>query len=228
VETNSTIEQEEQEGSLVLDFFAGSGTTGDAVMQLNREGIAESLKKHQSKIEALQELVSQNGGKVDFLKSRGQRRYILVQLDEPINEKSLSSHQFCKENNLEPVISSLTQERLRRAGEKIAKEPGGQFVDTGFKAFRLVDKANRAEQTALDRVYNMSSSVGIELSEKVEAIIKDCLYKVKENYFLLADCDLSGIDKTKRVYIDGYAKIDFNLFTKLALLCGADNIAVIY
>ena len=41
---------------LILDFFAGSGTTGDAVMQLNSE-------------------------------DGGNRKFILVQLDEPIDEK---------------------------------------------------------------------------------------------------------------------------------------------
>ena len=75
---------------IVLDFFAGSGTTGDAIMQLNTE-------------------------------DGGQRKFILVQWDEPI-KRNTEAYKFCKENDLEPVISSICIERLNRAGEKIKKE----------------------------------------------------------------------------------------------------------
>ena len=37
-------------------------------------------------------------------------------------DKKKTAHQFCIDNNLPPVISSITIERLKRAGEKIAKE----------------------------------------------------------------------------------------------------------
>ena len=79
----------------ILDFFAGSGTTGDAVMQLNAE----------------------DGGK---------RKYILAQLDEQIDE-SKEAYNFCKENGFEPVISSITIERLNRAGEKIKVDTQVEF-----------------------------------------------------------------------------------------------------
>ena len=75
---------------IILDFFAGSGTTGHAVMQLNAE-------------------------------DGGSRKFILCQIDEPI-KKDKPAYKFCKDNNLEPVISSITIERLKRAGEKIESE----------------------------------------------------------------------------------------------------------
>ena len=74
----------------ILDFFAGSGTTGHAVMQLNAE-------------------------------DGGNRKFILCQIDEPIKADK-PAYKFCIENNLPPVISSITIERIKRAGEKIAKE----------------------------------------------------------------------------------------------------------
>ncbi|MCY4226414.1 MAG: site-specific DNA-methyltransferase [Gammaproteobacteria bacterium] len=81
------------EHQIILDFFAGTGTTGDAIMQLNAE-------------------------------DGGNRKFILVQSDEEIEpEQSSKTHQFCADNNIEPVISSITLERLNRAGEKI--EGGG-------------------------------------------------------------------------------------------------------
>ena len=80
---------------LILDFFAGSGTTGDAVMQLNKE-------------------------------DGGNRKFILVQWDEAIAEKT-EAYKFCKENRFAPVISSITIERLNRAGEKLKKENAGKL-----------------------------------------------------------------------------------------------------
>jgi adenine-specific DNA-methyltransferase len=75
---------------IVLDFFAGSGTTGDAVMQLNAE-------------------------------DGGSRKYILVQLPEPIDpKKNKAAYDFVKEQlGAEPTIFEITKERLIRAARKI-------------------------------------------------------------------------------------------------------------
>jgi adenine-specific DNA-methyltransferase len=69
----------------VLDFFAGSGTTGQAVAELNAE-------------------------------DDGDRNFILFQSDEPISPKRTEAYDFCFKNSLPAYISSITQERLRRAG----------------------------------------------------------------------------------------------------------------
>lgn len=78
----------DDEPSIVLDFFAGSGTTGQATLELNEE-------------------------------DRGKRRFILVQLPEPINSRNFKT------------ISSITRERVKRAIKNL-KKPG-----SGFRAFRL-------------------------------------------------------------------------------------------
>ena len=90
------------DNDLVLDFFAGSGTTGHAVMDLNAE-------------------------------DGGNRKYILVQLDEPTDEKSEARKTGYK------TIDQITAERLRRAGDKIIKEhPDLEGkLDTGFRVFRI-------------------------------------------------------------------------------------------
>ncbi len=81
---------------LILDFFAGSGTTAQSVMELNA---------------------------VDG----GNRRYILVQMPEAIEEKSDAYIAGYK------TISQICIERVKRAGAKIVKDG----VDTGFKVFEL-------------------------------------------------------------------------------------------
>lgn len=75
---------------IILDFFAGSGTTGDAVMQLNAE-------------------------------DGGNRKFILVQLPEPIDpKKNKTAYDFVKnELKAEPTIFEITKERLLRAAKKI-------------------------------------------------------------------------------------------------------------
>jgi adenine-specific DNA-methyltransferase len=75
---------------IILDFFAGSGTTGDAVMQLNAE-------------------------------DGGNRKFILVQLPEPIDpKKNKVAYDFVKnELKAEPTIFEITKERLLRATKKI-------------------------------------------------------------------------------------------------------------
>ena len=82
------------DNDIILDFFAGSGTTAHAVMELNAE-------------------------------DGGNRKFILVQIDEKIDEqKSKTAYDFCK-NELKskiPVISDITVERVKRAAAKIKKE----------------------------------------------------------------------------------------------------------
>ncbi|MCX8080101.1 MAG: site-specific DNA-methyltransferase [Bacteroidia bacterium] len=88
-----TIELGANEDSTILDFFAGSGTTGDAVMQLNAE-------------------------------DGGNRKFILVQLPEPIDpKKNKTAYDFVqKELKAEPTIFEITKERLIRAAKKINSE----------------------------------------------------------------------------------------------------------
>jgi adenine-specific DNA-methyltransferase len=190
-------------GDVILDFFAGSGTTGDAVMQLNAE----------------------DGGK---------RKFILCQVDEPI-KKDKPAHKFCIDNNLPPVISSITIERLKRAGEKIAKEieavnsKSGMFEehkkqlpDIGFKVFDSIDatklKVNEKGQIsiaenqidAVSRIYNMIFTIGLdEPSETPEEVVKDCIYKVGNHYYItnsekITSDDYSNAIKNGKVFIDGW------------------------
>ena len=77
---------------IILDFFAGSGTTAQAVMELNAQ-------------------------------DKGNREFILVQLDEVIDKsKSKTAYEFCK-NELgseNPTIFDITKERIKRASAKIS------------------------------------------------------------------------------------------------------------
>jgi len=191
------------EGEIVLDFFAGSGTTGHAVMQLNAE-------------------------------DGGNRKFILCQIDEPIKEDK-PAYKFCIDNNFPPVISSITIERLKRAGEKIAKdietensktglfeEDKKQVPDIGFKVFDSVeapklkvdDKGqisfSEYETDALSRIYNMIFTVGLDEPTQVpEEVVKDCIYKIGNHYYItnsekITSDDYSNAIKNGKVFIDGW------------------------
>ncbi len=103
------VEMASGEGDIVLDFFAGSGTTGHAVLAQNA---------------------------VDG----GNRRYILVQLSEPLNPANASQKtaaDFCNMLGMPRTIAELTKERLRRAGARIVAENPGKPLDTGFRVYGL-------------------------------------------------------------------------------------------
>lgn len=187
---------------IILDFFAGSGTTGHAVMQLNAE-------------------------------DRGNRKFILCQIDEPI-DKDKPAYQFCKENDLEPVISSITIERLRRAGEKIKaeieeenkkaglfKEHKKSLPDIGFKVFDTVSAPElelvegklvfpETGDDSLSRIYNMIFSVGIDdPTSKIETLIKNSIYKIENNYYItnsekISEEELAKAIANGKVFIDGW------------------------
>ncbi|HET6145564.1 MAG TPA: site-specific DNA-methyltransferase [Candidatus Acidoferrales bacterium] len=102
--------------ALVLDFFAGSGTTAEAVL---RENVADG----------------------------GARRYILVQLPEPLdpeNKDQKVAADYCDKLGKPRTIVELTKERLRRAAKKIREENPIFAGDLGFRVFKL-DSSNIQE-----------------------------------------------------------------------------------
>lgn len=103
------------EDDIILDFFAGSCTTAQAVLELNRE-------------------------------DDGDRRFIMVQLGQPLPEtESLSDG-----TTLE-TIPGIGKERIRRAIARMQEaEKNGQLsldlqadVDLGFKVFKLAPSTFR-------------------------------------------------------------------------------------
>ena len=208
---------------IILDFFAGSGTTGDAVMQLN----------------------AQDGGN---------RRFILVQIDEAINKKkNTEAHKFCTENNFNPVISSITIERLNRAGEKIKADfkqktkdlfAEKTLPDIGYKVFsstakpKLV-KENDNQQTAfsvnnqraktLDSLANMLIATCKTLDTKIDCLIEDKLYRAAGEIYLLANVERQILQKYQdcKINLDGWADIDLSAYLNLGV-GQQDNISVVY
>lgn len=141
------------ENDLILDFFAGSGTTGHAVMAQNAE-------------------------------DGGDRRYILVQLDEKTDKKSEAYKSGYKS------IFDLTRDRLSRAAEKICTDYPEYTGDLGFKVFEtlpiwdgyrqelnefdpqatLFDESRLSEQDITSLLITWKTYDGIALTEDLEEV----------------------------------------------------------
>jgi adenine-specific DNA-methyltransferase len=96
---------------LVLDFFAGSGTTAHSVIAANVE-------------------------------DGGNRRFILVQLPEPIENADTQAS----------TIAELTAERIRRATRKIKEDSPLFNGDLGFRVFKLASSNIRAWDPDRDKI----------------------------------------------------------------------------
>lgn len=189
------------EGDIILDFFAGSGTTVHAVMELNAE-------------------------------DKGNREFILVQIDEEIKEDE-SAYDFCKKElkSAKPVISDITIERVKRAAQKISQLSKDSGLDLGFKVYTLQDKVqiindkeeitlfNRSDLTPFDKALNLALQCGKTLNQALEIIIKDKLYKCEDAYFCIV-CDEEAQEylaksKNEMIFLDGYEEIDLEAFLNL-------------
>jgi adenine-specific DNA-methyltransferase len=131
--------------ALILDFFAGSGTTAHAVMQLNANG--------------------------------GNRKWILVQLDETCDEKNEAFKAGYK------TIDEISRERIRRAADKLGDKSGFRALkidDNNFKAVRKslsetkqleiqcdVDNI-KEDRTPLDLLFGCLTAMAMELNRPLE------------------------------------------------------------
>ena len=161
-----------------LDFFAGSATTGHAIMQLNAE----------------------DGGERQFI--------LVQLPEEISPEKNKVPHDFVtKELGKEPTIFEIAAERLRRAGAKVREEwentngnlaGGAKPPDVGFRVFEIAeDVGNEMYQRPLAEIgqddsarlplgsphdddtvlYNMMLGESIPLGASVREHIEGVLYQ---------------------------------------------------
>ncbi|MEC5212204.1 adenine-specific DNA-methyltransferase [Polaromonas sp. CG_9.5] len=207
--------------ALVLDFFAGSGSTGEAVMRLNAE----------------------DGGNRQFILVQ------IPQPIDPKAQKE--AHTFVTETLKKPdaTIFEITAERLRRAGAKIEAEQAEKakaagllpaqlegfssdtvagsapaaHVDTGFRVFDLVDdpdalilqkplqQASQADVLALQAaiatpqpaqfpriLYNLLLAEGLPLTTLLRTVIDQQVYVAANVAFVVRALPLDVLTDTLR------------------------------
>jgi len=121
--------------AIVVDFFAGSATTGQAVMTANAE-------------------------------DGGNRRYLLVQLPEPLNPSNKDQKvaaAFCDTLKRPRTIAELSKERLRRAGLKCKADNPNHSGDLGFRVLKLAKSSLEEWQPQLSALASVLANGGEHL-----------------------------------------------------------------
>jgi adenine-specific DNA-methyltransferase len=149
------------DGDIVLDFFAGSGTTvhGSWLQDL------EDGKRRRSILVQLPEPI------------------------DAASPDGAAPFAFCLSNDLKPTIAEICKERLRRTREKLRKENPLFVDDLGFRVFKLdstnirpwdPDRDNlaktldeavehvKAERTEDDVLYELLLKLGLDLTVPIE------------------------------------------------------------
>ncbi|WRC70765.1 site-specific DNA-methyltransferase [Helicobacter pylori] len=195
------LEISTQENDIILDFFAGSGTTAHAVMELN----AEDKGNREFILVQIDEEIKEDKSAYDFCKN------VL--------------------KSAKPIISDITIERVKRAASKIIQSSKDSDLNCGFKVYTLQDKAqitndkegitlfNHSHLTPFDKALNLALQCGKTLNQPLEIIIKDKLYKCEDAYFCIV-CDEEvreylAKSKNERIFLDGYEEIDLQAFLNL-------------
>ncbi|MGL2886567.1 site-specific DNA-methyltransferase [Helicobacter pylori] len=195
------VEHATEKGDIILDFFAGSGTTAHAVLESNKSDY--------------QKLSEGGGGLFNGLNAAfKERRFILVQLDEKIDpKKNKSAHDFCL-NTLKspsPSIFDITEERIKRAGVQI--QEACPNLDVGFRAFEIIDDETHANDKNLSQanqkdlfaysnpekketqtiLIKLLCCEGLELTTPIICLIENALYLALNTAFIVGDIEMSEV-----------------------------------
>ena len=132
-------------GDLVLDFFSGSSTTAEAIMNLN-------AKRHMN----LKYIMVQLPENLDVS---------LEKADSRAKKTLQNAIKFLNSINKKHTICELGKERIRRAGDKIKAETGAD-IDYGFRVFKI-DESNMKD------VYYAPEDLGQQNLDSLTSNIKE-------------------------------------------------------
>ena len=160
-------------GDIVLDFFSGSGTIGEAVV---RHNIAQGKNVHWLLVQLPENLED------NYRTAKGANKKI-----------TKNAIDYLKNRNLKPVLTDLAEERLRLMGNEVKSESADasrqlmfdeepkRLPDIGFRVFALDDSGIerpepgqlvlnvvKSDRTELDIVFEMMLKWGLELTLPVE------------------------------------------------------------
>lgn len=187
---------------IILDFFAGSGTTAQAVMELNAE----------------------DGGNRRFI--------LVQLPEEIKEDKNKTAYDFVKNElgKNEPKISDITIERVNRAGEKLKSEGlVASSVDIGYRVYSLGEKARLSDEgsiiphsaniTPADIARNLALFAGKPLHIPLEEIVVDKLFMCEDILCVVGiDKEVEEKileDKNRAIFIDGYGTYTLESFLNL-------------
>lgn len=164
----------ESADAIILDFFAGSGSTGHAVMSQN----------------------AADGGNRRFILVQ------LPEPLDPANKDQKVAADYCDSQGKPRSIAELTKERLRRAGARVRAENPMLAGDLGFRVYKL-DSTNIQEWEPSPKDLEASLQLSIEnlkTDRSTEDILSELLLKLGLDLCVpVVQNDIAG----KRVYAIG-------------------------
>lgn len=170
---------------IVLDFFAGSGTTAHAVMDLNQE--------------------DEKNGKI------GNRKYILVQLPEATDEKSVAYKAGYKK------ISDITKARVIKVIDKLNYKDGFKsfYLDnSNFQMFKEMKKRPNESLESIEKMLKMSMFHENILTQDAKEL--DLVYEVglKNAFTLSAEIKEMKTDKYNFIVLSEDERVFYFCFDK--------------
>ena len=162
----------------VLDFFSGSATTANAVMNYNAE-------------------------------TNGNRKFIMIQLNEAINEKSEAYANGYRD------VCEIGKERIRLAAKEIQKDKPDAKFDGGFRVLKC-DSSNMKEVYYNPAEYEPSLFSSLEDNIKEDRTPEDLLFQV------MLDLGVLLSSKIEETTIAG--KKVFNVEDNYLIACFDDNV----
>ena len=140
---------------IVLDFFAGSSTTAQAVM--------ESTIEFDKKIKFIMVQINENLDET------------LKRTENTEQNAIKSAIKFLDTNNMKHLYTELGKERIRRAGKKIQEENPDKKLDIGFRVFK-VDDTNMKDIYYTPNEYSQNLLSSLESNIKDDRTDEDLLY----------------------------------------------------
>ncbi|MCI6989471.1 MAG: site-specific DNA-methyltransferase [Campylobacter sp.] len=187
------------DNDIILDFFAGSGTTAHAVIEAN-------------------------------LNDNGNRKFILVQIDEKIDEKkSKTAYEFCKNElkSINPSIADITNERIKRSISLLKSDTKFNVYETNDKTDIEVAKdgnltLNFSSKKPTDIARNLALKIGKTLDKNIDEILKDRLF-ISDGVLIIVSCDKEVLESLKsyensEIFLNGYDDISLENFLNLKLI----------
>ncbi len=167
-----------EDDDIIIDFFAGSGTTAHAVMQLNSED-------NQNRRFILVQLPA------------------LIEPDNKNSKTAQTAYEFLVEQGMKNNLCEISKERIRRAGTKINKGDTGFKVfkldtsnlvkwdstptenkDEIYQRMSLLKETIKPDRNDLDIVYEVMLKLGIPLDYPIQQVsVND-----KKAYSIGEDC----------------------------------------
>ena len=177
-----------EDGDIVMDFFSGSASTAECIMNLNE-------KKH-SNIHYILVQIPENIDKV------------LLTAKDKAKKTAQNAIKFLDSIGKPHTICEIGKERIRRAGKKIKEDSPltTQDLDTGFRVLKL-DSSNMEDIYYTPKDISQANLFSLVDNVKSDRTAEDLLFQVMLELGATLDCKIATevvADKTIYNVADGY------------------------